>query len=173
MVDKLIAHAHEVQTCHAGPETTLAILREIFWLLCRRNEIPDVPKEATAIAPVTSRFLYRQTLVNRFWKRWLTEYLPRLTVRQKWREEKPPLKVGDVVLISEDNVKRGKWPLGVVQEVHKGADNLIRSYRHLKNKVGRKKAVNLKAIFVGRSAESRKRKRTRTSGKNCSTRSRS
>ena len=86
-------------------------------------------------APVTSRFLYRQNLLNRFWKRWLAEYLPKLTVRQKWWSEKSPLKEGDVVLISEDNVKRGNWPLGLVEKVHKGSDNLIRTVT-LKTKSG-------------------------------------
>jgi hypothetical protein len=91
------------------------------------KEIPDVPKEMTDKAPVTSRFLYCQNLLNWFWKRWLAEYLPKFTVQQKWWSEKSPLKEGDVVLISEDNVKRGNWPLGLVENVHKGSDNLIRT----------------------------------------------
>ena len=90
------------------------------------KEVPEVPKDMTDQAPVTARFLYRQTLAK-FWKRWRAEYLPKLTVQQKWRTTKPPLKVGDVVLISEENVKRGNWPLGIVHEVHKGSDNLIRT----------------------------------------------
>ena len=77
--------------------------------------IPDVAAESSTRAPVSSRFLYRQNLVNRFWRRWLAEYLPKLTIRQKWLEERPPLKVGDIVLISEDNVKRGNWPLAIVK----------------------------------------------------------
>ncbi|XP_028412339.1 uncharacterized protein LOC114535156 [Dendronephthya gigantea] len=89
--------------------------------------IPDVTIGSSPIPPVSSRFLYRQSLINRFWRRWLTEYLPQLTIRQKWLEEKPPLKVGDVVLMSEDNVKRGNWPLAIVQEVHMGKDGLIRT----------------------------------------------
>ena len=99
------------------------------------KEVPEVPKDMTDQALVTARFLYRQTLVNQFWKRWRAEYLPKLTVRQKWRTTKPPLKVGDVVLISEENVKRGNWSLGIVHEVHKGSDKHIRTVT-LKTKSG-------------------------------------
>jgi hypothetical protein len=102
------------------------------------REVPEVPKEMINEAPVTTRFLYHQRLLNHFWKRWLAEYLPKLTVRQKWRSKKPALNIGDVVLISEDNVKRGNWPLGIVQEVHKGSDNLIRTVT-LKTKAGIRK----------------------------------
>ena len=82
--------------------------------------------------------MYRQNLVNRFWRRWLTEYLPQLTIRQKWLEEKPPLGVGDIVLMSEDNVKRGNWPLAVVEEIHKGKDGLIRTVT-IRTKSGRRR----------------------------------
>lgn len=102
------------------------------------KEIADVPKGLADNSPVSSRFLYRQNLLNRFWKRWLVEYLPQLTIRQKWKSEKPPLKKGDVVLISEDSIKIGNWPLGWVQEVHKGSDNLIRTVT-LKTKAGIRK----------------------------------
>ena len=37
VVDKIIAHTHEIQALHAGPETTLAILREKFWILRGRR----------------------------------------------------------------------------------------------------------------------------------------
>ena len=50
-----------------------------------------------------------------------------LTVRNKWHKEEPPLQVGDVVLVSEDNVCRGKWPLARVAEVHPGRDGLVRT----------------------------------------------
>jgi len=50
-----------------------------------------------------------------------------LTVRNKWYKEEPPLQVGDIVLVSEDNVSRGKWPLARVAEVHPGRDGLVRT----------------------------------------------
>ena len=62
-------------------------------------------------------FLYLQKLLNHYWKRWKQEYLHQLIVRNKCHKEEIPIKVGDIVLVSEDNVSRGKWPLARVEEV--------------------------------------------------------
>ena len=73
-----------------------------------------------------SCYRYQQKLQHHFWSRWLKEYLPRLTVR-KWLEETPLLKKKDTVLISDDNLPRGKWLLGKVEEIFPGKDGLIRT----------------------------------------------
>ena len=76
---------------------------------------------------IMERYLYLQRLLNHYWKCYKQEYLHHLTVRNKWHEEEPPLKVGDIVLVSEDNVSRGKWPLPRVTEVHPGRGSLVRT----------------------------------------------
>ena len=69
---------------------------------------PDAqPKKAEV--SLSERFRYQQRLQSHFWSRWLREYLRSLTVRQKWTKEEVPLKQSDVVLISEDNLPRGKY----------------------------------------------------------------
>ena len=73
------------------------------------------------------KYLYLQRLLNHYWKRWKQEYLHRLTVRNKWQKETPPVQVGDIVLVSEDNTSRGRWPLARVEEVHPGKDGLVRT----------------------------------------------
>ena len=56
------------------------------------------------------------------------EYLQQLSVRQKCLNEQPALEIGDVVLISEDEVSaRGKRRLGRVDELLPGKDGLIRT----------------------------------------------
>ena len=65
-------------------------------------------------------------LAGVFWRRWLREYLPTLQTRQKWNEKRRNLKVGDLVLLSKDDARRGKWPLGVVIESHESKDGLVR-----------------------------------------------
>lgn len=44
VVDKIIAHTHEENTCHAGPETTLAILRLAILLLYSCYILLDLSK---------------------------------------------------------------------------------------------------------------------------------
>ena len=89
----------------------LALGRSLF-------SLPDVEDEVSANKSTTrQRYLYQQKLINHFWQRWRGEYLQQLSVRQKWMNEQPALKIGDVVLISEDKVSRGKWPMGRVDKL--------------------------------------------------------
>ena len=39
----------------------------------------------------------------------------------------PNLSVNDLVLVCDKQLARGKWPLGIVLEVNKGRDGLVRS----------------------------------------------
>ena len=80
--------------------TMLAIGRDL-------GNAPDAPPKKADVS-LSERFRYRQRLQSHFWSRWLREYLPSLTVGQKSTKEEIPLKQGDVLLISEDNIPRGK-----------------------------------------------------------------
>ena len=78
---------------------------------------------------VSGRYKYLQTLLKHFWKRWSNEYLPTLAKRHKWHSACDALKVGDVCLISEDNVSRPNWPLGRIIAAIPSKDGLIRTYK--------------------------------------------
>ncbi|XP_060808849.1 uncharacterized protein LOC132903787 [Amyelois transitella] len=68
-----------------------------------------------------------QRLADLTWKRWVKEYLPTLTRRDKWyRDNDRPLIVGDLVVIADDQLPRNQWPLGRVDQVFPGKDGLIR-----------------------------------------------
>ena len=73
------------------------------------------------------RYRKVQYLVEHFWFRWKEEYIHSLTARRKWTKPMPSLQVGDVVLLREKNVRRNEWPAGVVTEVKRSKDNLVRS----------------------------------------------
>ena len=68
-----------------------------------------------------------QYLADVFWRRWTREYLPTLLERKKWNAKKRNLRVGDVVLIADENYPRGAWPLARVVKVIAGRDGLVRS----------------------------------------------
>ena len=74
---------------------------------------PDVPPRKAEVS-LSERSRYQQRLQSHFWSRWLREYLPGLSVRQRWTREEVTLKQNDVILISGENKPRGKWKLGKI-----------------------------------------------------------
>ena len=68
-----------------------------------------------------------QYLTDVFWKRWISEYLLTLTEREKWLKDQRNVRVGDLVLILEENVPRGKWNLGRITEVFVGRNSRVQS----------------------------------------------
>ena len=66
------------------------------------------------------RWRQAQVITQHFWQRWLKECLPTLTKRVNWHEDDKSVKVGDLLLLREDGVKRGWWPLGRIEQVHPG-----------------------------------------------------
>ena len=67
-----------------------------------------------------------QLLSDKFWARWIREYLPILQTRQKWLKPQRNLKVGDLVLMLDENSKRGHWPKGLVDQCFPDANGIIR-----------------------------------------------
>ena len=66
-----------------------------------------------------SRHVWRQAqyLSGVFWRRWSNEHLPTLMEGQKWRSRKENIKVGDLVLLADENYPCGEWPIARVWEV--------------------------------------------------------
>lgn len=63
------------------------------------------------------------------------ERLPQLNRQNKWEEEKRDLAQGDIVLLIEKCIPRGRRPLGRVVEVSPGSDGLVRFFK-VKTKKG-------------------------------------
>ncbi|XP_043464547.1 uncharacterized protein LOC122499986 [Leptopilina heterotoma] len=74
----------------------------------------------------TNRWTLITKMRDDFWNRWSHEYLHHLQQRFKWLVETNAVKVGDVVLLKEDNLPPTKWVLAKIQQLHPGADGLAR-----------------------------------------------
>ncbi|XP_068236976.1 uncharacterized protein [Palaemon carinicauda] len=59
-------------------------------------------------------------------RKWQRDYFPTLIVRQKWHTDKRNVQPGDIVLIKDTNVVRGKWKMGQVVDTETGRDNKVR-----------------------------------------------
>ncbi|XP_053687000.1 uncharacterized protein LOC128736541 [Sabethes cyaneus] len=63
--------------------------------------------------------------LDRFWQRWLKEYLPVLRKQTKWFDEARRVETGDIVLITDEG-KRNTWIRGRVIETISAADGRVR-----------------------------------------------
>ena len=70
-----------------------------------------------------------QLLANRFWARWLKQYLPMLQLRQTWLQPSRNLRVGDLVLVRDEAVRRGNWPKALVTDTFPDQDGIVRRVR--------------------------------------------
>ncbi|GFW36532.1 uncharacterized protein TNCV_1955321 [Trichonephila clavipes] len=61
-------------------------------------------------------------IVQLMWKFWSRNYLNQLQQRGKWMFEKNNVKIGDLVLIIEENLPTYKWALGRIVELYYGED---------------------------------------------------
>ena len=77
----------------------------------------------------TNRMRYLERLADDFWARWRSEYLRERSLHYERRRRTQPIRIGEVVLIQADNLKRQEWKLGVIAELYPSADGIVRSVR--------------------------------------------
>lgn len=86
---------------------------------------PDEDNNETK-ANYLSRWQTVQRISQNFWKKWKSDYLNQLQVRGKWASEKPNVKIGELVLIKEDNTPPAQWAMGRIVDTHPGKDGNVR-----------------------------------------------
>ena len=92
---------------------------------------------------LSKRFLYLTRKLSHFWNRWRREYLADLRETHRINNKEPvEVKSGDVVLIQDDNAKRGMWKMGIIEEIIKGKDQQIRGAKVRKMARGKPEFLN-------------------------------
>ncbi|GFS75134.1 DUF5641 domain-containing protein [Trichonephila clavipes] len=62
-------------------------------------------------------------IIQLIWKRWSVDHLNSLQKRNKWHFEKKNAKIGDMVIIKEDNLPSCQWSLGRINNIYQGKDS--------------------------------------------------
>nr|XP_044252270.1 uncharacterized protein LOC123003532 [Drosophila takahashii] len=91
--------------------------------------VPDLPGdrgEQPVKCATRKQWRIARMMRDRFWKRWVHEYLPTLVRREKWCEHVEPMRPGNLVYICDPAIPRREWRKGVVEEVYPGADGVPR-----------------------------------------------
>jgi len=73
-----------------------------------------------------SRWQLTQQMKQHFWKRWSGEYLSSLQQRFKWNAKRENLRIGDLVLVKDDQQPPMKWKMGRIIDTHPDHDNTVR-----------------------------------------------
>ena len=82
--------------------------------------------------------------MSHFWSRWHKEYLVGLReVHRSDKRESPNILKGDVVLVHDDNLKRGMWKMAIVEDLVVGKDGVVKGAKL-------RKAGKGKPEFIGR-----------------------
>nr|XP_054772241.1 uncharacterized protein LOC129280217 [Lytechinus pictus] len=95
-------------------------------LLNRRPQLPPALTDKTDVY-AKRRWRHVQYMADLFWRRWLKEYLPQLQEREKWVSSHRNVKVGDLVLVVDQNLPRNLWLLGRVLKTMPDREGLVRS----------------------------------------------
>jgi hypothetical protein len=100
-------------------------------LLTMKSDPNPPPPESFSASDIlaygTRRWRRVQALCDDFFKRWRQEYIHNLIAREKWRQERRNVEIGDIVLMKNEAIKRNYWPVCKVQNTHKSNDGYIRS----------------------------------------------
>ena len=106
-----------------------------------------------------------QYLADVFWKRWLSSYSPALQERQKWARPSRNFCVGDLVLVVDERVPRGQWPLDRIIGVHTGRDSLVRSAKIATKKCTLTRSIMKLCCALKRTLNENRHKRRTFQGK--------
>ena len=83
---------------NSDPPDLEALTPNHFLLGCSN---PALPLDIVTDKDLSSRKIWRhaQVMIQHFWKRWLCEYLPKLTERRKWNRSTRNVSEGDLALV--------------------------------------------------------------------------
>ena len=86
----------------------------------------DPPTVDIQDSSLTRKAAMKQKIIDEFWTKWSETYLQSLVQYQKWKHGSRNAEPGDLVLILDREIKKGKFTSAVVDSVKKDPDNVVR-----------------------------------------------
>ena len=124
-------HLNRRPLSYVEDDVQLPLLTPSSFLFQRSIRLPERQPWREEDYDLRKRERYLRTCKDALWKRWTREYLAAL--RERHTHNIPGtsrlLNVGDVVIIRSEDKNRGKWPLGVVEELFEGRDGKVRAVK--------------------------------------------
>lgn len=92
------------------------------------SNLQALPEPDLREVPVNrlDRYQLAQQKVQQFWCRWTSEYLKELQHQATINPRKVDLKVGQVVIVQDQQLPPIRWPLARIMHLHPGQDGVVR-----------------------------------------------
>lgn len=74
-----------------------------------------------------TRWRLLQQMTERLWTLWTRDYLRSLQHRYKWRQVQCNVRIGDIVIVKNENLPPKKWELGRIIQCYADNAGLVRS----------------------------------------------
>lgn len=104
----------------------LTVLTPSHFLISRSGVALPEPSYADEKVGRLSRWQHIQYMQQHFWRRWSGEYLHQLQGRPKWNAGVKEFKVGELVLLIDENLPPQQWRRGRIVATHPGEDGAVR-----------------------------------------------
>ena len=127
-------------------DVQLPILTPNMMLLSQNNALLDPEPSRIQEKDLRRRAKYLQKCRENLWKRWHNEYVRSLRERHDLRKKDSKsegIHVGQVVLVKGDERNRGEWNIGIVEQLIRGHDGVMRGARLKSKKTRIERAVEL------------------------------
>ncbi|XP_029054187.2 uncharacterized protein LOC114881533 [Osmia bicornis bicornis] len=117
-----ILNSRPLEPLSDDPDDVSALSPGHFLIGSPPNAVP-VP---TLLDISVNRLQLLQPRLQQFWRLWSTQYLQRLQAISKWHHPSNEIKLGSLVLITDERLPPGKWPMARVLSLMPGNDGLTR-----------------------------------------------
>ncbi|XP_065094804.1 uncharacterized protein LOC135715461 [Ochlerotatus camptorhynchus] len=107
-------------------EECAALTPNHFLLLSSSGVVQPAVQPIEENMALRSNWKQVQVMLDRFWVRWIREYLPVISRQPKWFGEVTSINIGDLVVVVNESV-RNSWIRGRVTRVYPGRDGRVRS----------------------------------------------
>jgi len=109
-------------------DVQMPLLTPSAMLFLNSNLLPELQPHHIETADLRKRAKHLLKCKEAIWSRWTKEYLRSLRERHRAQRgaggDTPA--VGDVVIIKTEDKNRGKWPLGIIEDLIVGSDGVVR-----------------------------------------------
>lgn len=104
-------------------------LTPAHFLIGEPLRLPLPPRHEVPNKMAIGLFRELQSRLTSFWDKWSNDYLATLMNRPKWKEVQENIKIGQLVLIRNENIAPTYWPMGRIIELKHSDDGRVRSVR--------------------------------------------